>query len=136
VLPTCVAAAGGTVDPAWELDGVNLLPYLTGENKGRPHETLFWRIDGMWAVRHGDLKLVHGEAGQAPPELFDLARDVGEENDLASRQPDKVEQLKALWDQWNARMAPPSAPQDRTVRKEQKKEQRQQQPRKRKNKGN
>jgi len=27
LLPTCVAAAGGKVDPAWKLDGVNLLPF-------------------------------------------------------------------------------------------------------------
>ena len=53
-----------TVDPAWKLDGVNLLPYLSGENSGRPHETLYWRIDGMWAIRHGDWKLVHGKADE------------------------------------------------------------------------
>ena len=41
-------------------------------------ETLFWRIDGMWAVRHGDLKLAHGEVNDDPPELFDLARDPGD----------------------------------------------------------
>src|SRR5207244_3484464 len=32
ILPTAIAAAGGTIDPAWKLDGVNLLPYLTGKN--------------------------------------------------------------------------------------------------------
>ena len=66
-MPTCVAAAGGSVDPAWKLDGVNLLPYLTGENPARPHQTLYWRIDGMWAIRHGDWKLVHGRAGNDRP---------------------------------------------------------------------
>ena len=34
ILPTALAAAGGKVDPAWKLDGVDLLPYLTGKNDG------------------------------------------------------------------------------------------------------
>ena len=84
VMPTCVAAAGGAVDPAWKLDGVNLLPYLSGENSARPHQTLYWRIDGMWAIRHGDWKLVHGRAGNTAPELFDLAADIREQHDLAA----------------------------------------------------
>lgn len=102
VMPTCIAAAGGEIDPAWKLDGVNLLPFLTGADKSQPHETLFWRIRGVWAVRHGDLKLVHGTPGDAGPELYDLAKDVGEEENLASLQPDKAKQLRALWDAWNS----------------------------------
>lgn len=117
VMPTSVAAAGGTVDPAWKLDGVNLLPHLTGENKERPHQTLCWRIDGRWAIRHGDMKLVNGEAGNNPPELFDLDSDIGEKNNLASKQPEKVKELKALWDDWNTQQAPPATPKDKTVRK-------------------
>jgi arylsulfatase A-like enzyme len=117
VMPTCVAAAGGTVDPAWKLDGVNLLPYLTGQNQDRPHPTLCWRIDGMWAIRHGDLKLVHGEAGSNPPELFDLAVDVGEKNNLASQRPEQVDELKRLWDGWNSQMSSPSAPKDKAAKK-------------------
>jgi len=127
VLPTCVAAAGGTVDPAWKLDGVNLLPYLADGNKARPHQTLCWRIDGMWAIRHGDLKLVHGDMNNDPPEFFDLAADIGEKNNLAASQPDKAKELKALWDQWNAQMAAPAAPKDKSGQKTKKKQQRQRQ---------
>ncbi len=107
VMPTCVAAAGGTVDPAWKLDGVNLLPYLTGENSARPHQTLYWRIDGRWAIRHGDWKLVHGEPGSEAPELFDLAADIGEEHNLATEQSPKVQELQSLWNAWNDEQAPP-----------------------------
>jgi arylsulfatase A-like enzyme len=117
VMPTCVAAAGGTIDPAWKLDGVNLLPYLAGENKERPHQTLCWRIDGMWAIRHGDMKLAHGEADKNPPELFDLATDIGEKNNLASKQPEKVAELKAMWDDWNTQLASPSTPKDKANKK-------------------
>lgn len=106
VLPTCVAAAGGAISPAWKLDGVNLLPYLSGENSGRPHQTLYWRIDGMWAIRHGDWKLVHGRAGDDAPELFDLASDISEQRDLAMAQPGKVQELQTLWNTWNEEQAP------------------------------
>ena len=58
ILPTAVAAAGGKVDPAWKLDGVDLMPYLTGKNAGKPHEALYWRFGEQWAIRKGDWKLV------------------------------------------------------------------------------
>lgn len=117
VLPTCVAAAGGTIDPTWKLDGLNLLPYLAGDNAGRPHETLYWRIDGMWAIRHEDWKLVHGRAGETPPELFNLAVDVREQNDLATAQPAKVQELQKLWSAWNAEQASPQRSKDRAAKK-------------------
>jgi arylsulfatase A-like enzyme len=101
VMPTCIAAAGGKVDPAWKLDGVDLLPYLRGDNAKRPHETLYWRIDGMWAIRHGDMKLCHPVADKAPPMLFDLSSDVGETKDLAQARPEEVRALQGLWDRWN-----------------------------------
>ena len=64
ILPTALAAAGGKVDPAWKLDGVDLLPYLTGKNTGKPHETLYWRFGEQWAIRHGDWKLVVAQRRQ------------------------------------------------------------------------
>jgi arylsulfatase A-like enzyme len=117
VMPTCVVAAGGTVDSAWSLDGVDLMPFLTGTAKGRPHQTFCWRIDGMWAVRDGDWKLVHGRADHPPPELFNLANDVSEQNNLASAQPEKVQTLKALWDAWNARQATTNAAKDQSPKR-------------------
>lgn len=107
VMPTCISAAGGTVDPAWKLDGVNLIPYLLGKKQGRPHETLYWRIDGMWAIRHGDFKLVQAKKDE-PVGLYDLAADTGEKSSLAAKHPEKVKELQALWDQWNKQLAPPS----------------------------
>jgi len=70
----------------------------------------------MWAVRDGDLKLVVGDPGHAP-ELFDLAADLGEKDDLAARQPAEVKELQAMWDLWNAQMAPPSPPKDKAMKK-------------------
>lgn len=110
VLPTIVTAAGGKVDPAWKLDGVDLMPYLTGTNKARPHETLYWRYGPQWAVRSGDLKLVVSRGGSEQPELYNLTADFAESKNLASTQPEKVKELQALWDKWSAEQAEPSAP--------------------------
>jgi arylsulfatase A-like enzyme len=113
ILPTAIAAAGGTVDPSWKLDGVNLLPYLTGDNRQKPHETLYWRFGQQWAIRHGDDKLVVGnEPGSPatkdkPAELINLAADIGESKNLATAEPEKAKELKALWDRWNAEQSAP-----------------------------
>jgi arylsulfatase A-like enzyme len=110
VLPTVVTAAGGKLESAAKLDGVDLLPFLTGANKNRPHQTLYWRYGPQWAVRDGDFKLVVSRGGSGQPELFNLAADIGEAKDLAAAQPAKVKQLQALYDKWSAEQAAPSAP--------------------------
>jgi arylsulfatase A-like enzyme len=110
VLPTAIIAAGGKTDSSWQLDGVDLMPYLTGKLTSRPHQTLYWRYGPQWAIRHGDLKLVVSKGGSGQPELYDLATDIGESKDLASDQPAKVKELQALWDKWSAEQAPASTP--------------------------
>jgi arylsulfatase A-like enzyme len=110
LLPTMVTAAGGHVDPAWKLDGVDLTPFVTGANKARPHETIYWRFGDQWAIRKGDYKLVVSEGGGPQPELYDLASDLGETKDLAASQPGRVKELQAAWNAWSAEQAPPSAP--------------------------
>ena len=118
VLPTSLAAAGVEVDPAWKLDGVNLLPYLNGEKTEPPHEVLFWRFGEQLAVRKGDWKLVKSSAdgnarnggGKATPEgakLYNLKEDIGEKNDLAATHPEKVKELAALWSEWNSGLVDP-----------------------------
>lgn len=122
LLPTAVAAAGGEADPAWKLDGVNLLPYLTGEKEGKPHETLYWRFGQQKAIRHGDWKLVanriDGPRGAPEWKLYDLAADIGEANDLSAENPGKAKELAGLWDAWNAEQADPrwQAPENRRPR--------------------
>jgi arylsulfatase A-like enzyme len=110
VLPTIVTAAGGKVQSEWKLDGVDLTPYVTGVNKARPHETLYWRYGPQWGVRHGDMKLVVSRGGGTTPELYNLARDIGESNNLAAAEPKKVQQLQALWNKWSAEQEESSVP--------------------------
>jgi arylsulfatase A-like enzyme len=119
ILPTALAAAGVEAKPDWKLDGVNLLPFLTGEKTGAPHEALYWRFGEQIAIRMGDWKLVkarimkggkpaEGKASTQGAELFNLAKDIGEKEDLAAKEPEKFKQLAAAWDQWNAELVPPA----------------------------
>ncbi len=115
---TALAAAGVATKPEWKLDGVNLLPFLTGEKTGTPHDALYWRFGEQMAVRAGDFKLVRYDttadgldagrkAGPSPLKLYNLHDDLGETKDLAAAQPDKVKELQALWNTWNtANMKP------------------------------
>ena len=104
ILPTALAAAGAPVSDAERLDGVNLLPYLAGENDGAPHTSLFWRYGKQRAVRMGDWKLVNQGKGTM---LYNLANDIGEAKDLAAKEPAKVKELEAAYKRWNANNVPP-----------------------------
>jgi arylsulfatase A-like enzyme len=106
VHPTAVAAAGETMNPQWKLDGVDLLPYLRGENRNRPHETLFWRAGDRHAVLHGDWKLVL-DKGDSKSQLYHISEDIGETNDLAAESSEKTEELQKLFDQWSGQMESP-----------------------------
>jgi arylsulfatase A-like enzyme len=101
LLPTFLAAAGTTTTV--KVEGVDLLPYLQGKATGKPHERLFWRFvdaPNQRAVLDGNFKLVQ-MADDAPWELYDLAKDLGETKDLAAQMADKVAKLAAEWDEWN-----------------------------------
>jgi hypothetical protein len=70
------------------------------------------------------LKLVVSRGGSGSPELYDLSKDIGEKNNLAASQPEKVKQLQAKWDAWSAEQVPPSAPDQTKQGKKDKKDKR------------
>jgi arylsulfatase A-like enzyme len=112
VLPTALGVAG--VQAAADLNGVNLLPYLAGENNASPHASLYWRFGPQKAIRRGSWKLVDwrdfSEQTSSGWQLYDLASDIGEQHDLAASQPERVAQLSREWDQWNAKNIAPLWP--------------------------
>ena len=56
-IQAALAAAGVAPKPEWKLDGVNLLPYLTGEKSDPPHDMLYWRFGQQIALRKGECAL-------------------------------------------------------------------------------
>lgn len=119
LLPTAVAAAGGTIPTAWQLDGMNLLPWLRGTPGAfPPQRDLFWRIetndstgedessDGLRAIRSGAWKLLKPGAA-FPWELYHLDADPGETNNLAERFPETVQSLQWSFRQWESGLAEP-----------------------------
>ncbi len=110
IVPTALAAAGvpGLEKIYW--DGVNLLPFLKGEVSGAPHETLFWRYGSNLALRHGNWKLVRQQERKAKPvdfQLFDLAVDPEERNNLAAQKPELLKELMSRAEEISSRMATP-----------------------------
>ena len=106
ILPTVLAACGVAPPQEKPSDGINLLPILRGESPPLARN-LFWSsggVDGWWAVRSGDWKLV-GEMSRV--ELFDLGKDISEKTDLAKQMPAKVAELTKLHDEWLVGMALP-----------------------------
>ncbi len=110
VFATALAAAGVPMPTDRRYDGVNLLPYLSGEKPGAPHERLFWRMGGgkAHAVREGSWKLVRLQ--DKPAQLFDLAADVGETRDLAGEKADVAARLGEALDAWDRQMIAPVFP--------------------------
>ncbi len=105
IYPTVLELAGVKALPS-QVDGVSLAPLLT---KGSPpgRDTLFWHYPHYHpggatpysAVRSGNWRLVHFyEDGR--DELYDLAADVGEKDELSSRRPEVARELRARLDAW------------------------------------
>src|SRR5262245_25594787 len=103
--PSACAAAGVKIPDDAKLDGVNLLPFLKGDNARAPHETLFWRFGQQLAIRKGDMKLV--KRPNMGTQLFDLRADVGEKTNLAEKKPEVVKELEAALEKWNGELMKP-----------------------------
>ena len=94
-----LAATGATIPNTYRLDGIDLLPSLSGRSP-IVERKLFWRITrarNQRAVRWGRWKLLREGADFY---LFDAARDPGERNDLTAANLDVVRKLSAALDEW------------------------------------
>lgn len=115
LLPTCLAAVGGKVDPSWAMDGVNLLPYFQGQRTDAPHEALFWRFWRVTVVRHGNWKLLRVAENPlkkdrqllAPLMLINLEDDPAETTNVAAAHPEKVQALLRSIETWEQTLAQP-----------------------------
>ncbi|MEO2019049.1 MAG: sulfatase-like hydrolase/transferase [Fuerstiella sp.] len=129
VYPTLVRAAGLQMPEDQRTDGVNLVPYIKGDNESKPHEWLCWQ-NRSWlspekggfviptakvhnsAIRKENWKLVRlnekiGSDNRAPAwQLYNLATDIGERMDVAEKNEAVVEELSALFKTWRSSMHP------------------------------
>ncbi len=120
--PTFLELAGLPPRPEQHADGLSLVPLLADPSRGTiDRDTLYWHYPHhspqggtpSGAVRHGDWKLLEFfDDGRL--ELYHLADDLGESNNLAEQMPDRVEQLHAKLRAWreevDAKMPPPAEP--------------------------
>jgi arylsulfatase A-like enzyme len=129
IAPTAAAVAGAALPKG--SDGVNLVPYLTGDDPKVPNPTLYWRSGPNFAIRDGDWKMwivnkadpseaastraritPDGVEAKVSPlgqhvMLYDLKSDPGETRNLAAARPEVVAALRAKLAEWDRSNAPP-----------------------------
>jgi arylsulfatase A-like enzyme len=109
IFATAAAAGGAALPDDRTVDGVDLMPFVTGERDGIPHDTLFWREGYHQVALHDGWKLI--VSGRPDKRwLFNLTDDPTERRDLAAAQPDRVAQLQRLLDAHNAEQVAPAWP--------------------------
>ena len=100
MLPTFAEMTGNKAKSS--VDGISLMPLLTGKGKQKQHEYFYFEFQeagGRQAVRKGDWKLIRLKASQGDRsvyELYNLAADPSETTDLLASEPQKVKELKAI----------------------------------------
>ena len=99
-MPTFAAMAGTA--PPKDIDGLNLLPYLRGENQSKPHGDLYWKLNGQRAIVRDQWKAIRFDAKPREPELYNLSKDIGEKINIAREHPEMLDALNKAWDEWNA----------------------------------
>jgi uncharacterized sulfatase len=92
------------------LDGVDLMPFLTGQNKAAPHQTLYWRWGSQAAVLEMPYKLI--TLGDRERLLFDVTQPDGENRarNLLAKRPDVATRLGAKLKAWADTLQPPGLP--------------------------
>ena len=106
VMPTCLELAGATYPSTYNGRSIkpmcdearSFVPLLQEKDSWDDDRIMFWEHEGGRAVRKGNWRLT--ALSGAGWQLFDLAHDLSETNNVAAEYPDKVRELKALWNEW------------------------------------
>jgi len=105
IMATCVDVSGARYPSTYKghdiqpMEGVSLAPAF--EARGLGDRAIYWEHEGNRAVRRGKWKLVSRHPGGW--ELYDMEADRTELNDLASTHPEKLNELKSLYQAWAKR---------------------------------
>jgi arylsulfatase A-like enzyme len=109
IFTTAVSSCQVPLPENVRIDGMDLVPYLSGEKSGLPHEYLFWRTDFSKAVRNGHWKMIVNSRDDFLL-LYDLQADKQEQYDLKTGQPEIVKQLLGRLTEWESGLKPPLWP--------------------------
>ncbi len=115
LMATAAATVGDSLANEVGVDSYNLLPVMLGEQPESAREVVVHHsLDGMFSVRQGDWKLIVGRGsggftqprreevaeGEPTGQLYNLANDPSEQNNLFVEEPEKLEELMAFLDQY------------------------------------
>jgi len=110
IMTTVCDATGATYPKTFDnrdvrpTEGTSLLPLMRGHSI--PERTIGFDHQGAHALRKGDWKIVWSKRMpfEIEWELYNLAEDRCEMNDLAKQQPERVKAMAAEWEQWARRV--------------------------------
>jgi arylsulfatase A-like enzyme len=103
---TIITAAGAKANNKFPLDGINLMPLMTGK-KNVMERSVYWRTfqrKKQKAIREGDWKYLQDEKGEY---LFNLSDDQAEKNNLKEKQQAIFERLKKKYAKWEQKVLAP-----------------------------
>jgi len=102
IFPTILSATGTNRPEGIMLDGFDIMPLLTGEDKDLEREEMYWEARDKIAARIGNWKLFNniGEKG-----FYDLSKDISEETDLTEIMPEKFSEVTNKFHKWQSDMA-------------------------------
>ncbi|NLR93865.1 sulfatase-like hydrolase/transferase [Flammeovirga agarivorans] len=110
ILATSAAVSNAKLDPEKPLDGVNLVPFLTGERTGEPHDAIYLRKfdNNKYTIRKGDYKLMVTGNRQWPNDLYNLKDDISETKSLVSTHKDLVKEMEEDLYAWEKELIYPT----------------------------
>ncbi|MAR64377.1 MAG: N-acetylgalactosamine 6-sulfate sulfatase [Flammeovirgaceae bacterium] len=106
VFATVASAASAEKYIRNDIDGVDILPYITGEKSGLPHKYLYWQnpdkdIDVVRDERYKYIRIEEEEY------IFDLKNDISEEKNIINSSKPIYDRLKSQFKEWEKEMIDP-----------------------------
>lgn len=100
---TILSAGQTKPDPAYPLDGIDLMPAIGSARHNSQERTFFWRNSNQDAVRRGRWKYLNDGTRE---HLFDLATDQREQAEFREQNPEMFNQLRDAFQKWQSEVLP------------------------------
>lgn len=105
LMPTFLELAGIKVTEEDKFDGVNLIPFLQKENLNNPHQSLKWKFTISAGILEDNWKLIR--VPDRLPLLFDISKDISEQNNLILKYPEVAQRLLKKLGDWDLSLPHP-----------------------------